>query len=721
MTRKTNNQKGLGKAILNEKTRQQERLREQADKLAAKYSVGLAAGGSVLEQSSLDDLIATVELKKEAWADEVGEAEFVPQGPTLVSYGAPGATLAAERAAAERRHLVSIPRRPRWQEGMSVEELAEKEGEAFMDWRRGLAQAAQEEGLYMTPYERNLDFWRQLWRCVERSDLLVQIVDARDPDFYHCRDLGRYVEEMGGNKRLMILVNKADFMTEEHRRRWVQYFESKGIDAVFFSALREVRRQSQRQHLPASQGAIEEANWEEEPDVASTAATGSGSVGPPGGSAAAAATEEGDDDDQERRAPQRASIFMRAGLEDADDEEEEEEEEEAAVGSEEALPSPKVASSPVDGALVPIPDSDIDDDLADEGTKPEADEGNHPTEDAEEEPPLGPGADDELPGVLDSTGLLDELVSRLPAAAENEAANCSSSIVGAALRRGTIGFVGYPNVGKSTVINALVGSKRVGMSRTPGKTKHIQTLELQSLGVTLCDCPGLVFPSVAATKAHLVINNTVHIDDLRECFSPIALIVEKIGMGEILKRYNCAAHVQDARTRSGDHVLDDAHAFLAALAVSRNHFLWVGVPDENWAARKVLKDYVSGALLHCEEPPESSVVSSSALPPSTGASVVADPLPVAAVMGQEERASEGEGSEGETVGEDFADLEAFLRKAKGGNGGRGERNMTKRRMRHLNKQILRGRGAAVESAGYVGVHAAACHGAGGGRSGAGAQ
>ena len=56
-----------------------------------------------------------------------------------------------------------------------------------------------------------------------------------------------------------------------------------------------------------------------------------------------------------------------------------------------------------------------------------------------------------------------------------------------------VGLVGYPNVGKSSTINALLGSKKVSVSATPGKTKHFQTLPFSNK-VTLCDCPGLVFP-----------------------------------------------------------------------------------------------------------------------------------------------------------------------------------------------------------------------------------
>ena len=39
----------------------------------------------------------------------------------------------------------------------------------------------------------------------------------------------------------------------------------------------------------------------------------------------------------------------------------------------------------------------------------------------------------------------------------------------------TIGCCGNPNVGKSSVMNALIGKKVVSVSKTPGHTKHFQT------------------------------------------------------------------------------------------------------------------------------------------------------------------------------------------------------------------------------------------------------
>lgn len=186
---------------------------------------------SVLEQSNLEELIATVQIQKKQYAADMGEGEEVDEGPVLISAET---TAQQEIIASDRRDLMSIPRRPQWVDGMTTDELAVLESEAFIDWRREIAVNAQEQGLHLTPYERNLDFWRQLWRTVERSDLLVQILDARDPDFYHCRDLARYVEEVGPSKRLMLLVNKADFLTAAQRREWAEYFIRNGIDALFF-------------------------------------------------------------------------------------------------------------------------------------------------------------------------------------------------------------------------------------------------------------------------------------------------------------------------------------------------------------------------------------------------------------------------------------------------------------------------------------------------------
>lgn len=98
---------------------------------------------------------------------------------------------------------------------------------------------------------------------------------------------------------------------------------------------------------------------------------------------------------------------------------------------------------------------------------------------------------------------------------------------GAAPSKLVIGLVGYPNVGKSSTINSLLGEKKVSVSSTPGKTKHFQTIHLSD-SIVLCDCPGLVFPQFATTRAELVCDGVLPIDQLREHTGPTSLVVRRI-------------------------------------------------------------------------------------------------------------------------------------------------------------------------------------------------
>ncbi len=47
----------------------------------------------------------------------------------------------------------------------------------FLVWRRNLAIIEEEEKLILTPFEKNLEVWRQLWRVLERSDIIVQVTN----------------------------------------------------------------------------------------------------------------------------------------------------------------------------------------------------------------------------------------------------------------------------------------------------------------------------------------------------------------------------------------------------------------------------------------------------------------------------------------------------------------------------------------------------------------
>lgn len=144
---------------------------------------------------------------------------------------------------------LQIPRRPRWDTDVPLDELHRAEKNAFLEWRRHIAAAEAElgggivgGGVAVTPFEKNLEVWRQLWRVVERSDVLVQIVDARNPLLFHSEDLDAYVREVSADKRCLLLVNKADYLSAAQRLEWARYLTGRGLRFVFFSARRELDR-----------------------------------------------------------------------------------------------------------------------------------------------------------------------------------------------------------------------------------------------------------------------------------------------------------------------------------------------------------------------------------------------------------------------------------------------------------------------------------------------
>ena len=71
--------------------------------------------------------------------------------------------------------------------------------------------------MIISPFEKNVEIWRQLWRVIERSDVVVQIVDGRNPMLFRCPDLEHYVKEVDPNKTNILLMNKADLLNAYQR------------------------------------------------------------------------------------------------------------------------------------------------------------------------------------------------------------------------------------------------------------------------------------------------------------------------------------------------------------------------------------------------------------------------------------------------------------------------------------------------------------------------
>lgn len=192
---------------------------------------------SVTEQGALDEFLATAELAgTDFTAEKMNNVKIIhtdQRNPYLLT-----ATEERNIVGKQNQHRgrLTVPRRPKWDASTTREDLDQREREAFLIWRRGLAELQEYNDLLMTPFERNLEVWRQLWRVIERSDLVVQIVDARNPLMFRSEDLENYVKDVDPSKKNLLLVNKADMMTAAQRKAWAKYFKEKRISYRFFSA-----------------------------------------------------------------------------------------------------------------------------------------------------------------------------------------------------------------------------------------------------------------------------------------------------------------------------------------------------------------------------------------------------------------------------------------------------------------------------------------------------
>ncbi|XP_034530219.1 large subunit GTPase 1 homolog [Notolabrus celidotus] len=260
---------GLGRALIKERL-QAGRGNKRGDswihtsELNDGYDWGRLNLQSVTEQSSMDDFLATAELAGTEFVAEKLNIKFVPAEARA------GLLTTEERDRLkklheENRHFLRIPRRPHWDESTSSEALQLAEKDSFLEWRRELAELEEEQKLFLTPFERNLEFWRQLWRVIERSDIVVQIVDARNPLLFRCPDMELYVKEVSEQKVNMLLVNKADLLTREQRRAWARHFQKEGLRAVFWSALAEGNRlDAEEKGMEVEDEECEQSDEEEE-------------------------------------------------------------------------------------------------------------------------------------------------------------------------------------------------------------------------------------------------------------------------------------------------------------------------------------------------------------------------------------------------------------------------------------------------------------------------
>ena len=99
----------------------------------------------------------------------------------------------------------------------------------------------------------------------------------------------------------------------------------------------------------------------------------------------------------------------------------------------------------------------------------------------------------------------------------------------------SIGFVGYPNVGKSSIINTLKKRTVCKAAPIPGETRVWQYVTLTKR-IYLIDCPGVVYEG-EQTETDKVLKSVVRAEKLEEPLEYIIGILEKVKKEYLQKLY----------------------------------------------------------------------------------------------------------------------------------------------------------------------------------------
>uniref|UniRef100_A0A3B3RSK5 Nucleolar GTP-binding protein 2 n=1 Tax=Paramormyrops kingsleyae TaxID=1676925 RepID=A0A3B3RSK5_9TELE len=152
----------------------------------------------------------------------------------------------------------------------------------------------------------------------------------------------------------------------------------------------------------------------------------------------------------------------------------------------------------------------------------------------------------------------------------------------------SVGFIGYPNVGKSSIINTLRSKKVCNVAPLAGETKVWQYITLMRR-IFLIDCPGVVYPS-EDSETDIVLKGVVQVEKIKNPEEHIGAVLERAKPEYIQKTYRvpCWTSAED---------------FLEKLALRTGKLLKGGDPDLPTVSKMVLNDWQRGRIPFFVKPP----------------------------------------------------------------------------------------------------------------------
>ena len=154
----------------------------------------------------------------------------------------------------------------------------------------------------------------------------------------------------------------------------------------------------------------------------------------------------------------------------------------------------------------------------------------------------------------------------------------------------SVGFIGYPNSGKSSIINTLRKKKVCTVAPIPGETKVWQYITLMKR-IYLIDCPGVVPPNASDTEEDILLRGVCRVENVHNPEQYIPAVLRRVQPRHLERTY-------------GIKYQEDYLDWLALLARQGGRLLKGGEADLDGVAKMVINDFLRGKIPWYTPPPK---------------------------------------------------------------------------------------------------------------------
>lgn len=180
----------------------------------------------------------------------------------------------------------------------------------------------------------------------------------------------------------------------------------------------------------------------------------------------------------------------------------------------------------------------------------------------------------------------------------------------------SVGFIGYPNTGKSSIINTLRKKKVCTTAPIPGETKVWQYITLMKR-IYLIDCPGIVPPSMQDTAEDILLRGVVRVENVENPAQYIPAVLSKCKQHHLERTYEMkgwSVNDKPFAEKTDKERTEESIKFLEVLARRGGRLLKGGEADMDGVAKMVLNDFLRGKIPWFSPPPSAEVEEGAAVP-----------------------------------------------------------------------------------------------------------